>query len=171
MDTRCLILTGLGVLLLSGCAGYRVGPVGEQVAGAKGIEVPMVRNATLEPRLVESVTSALRRHIQQDGTFRLETGGGGADLALELTLVDYERMPMAFRREDVITVQEYELRLTARMVLRERGVEKPILDRNVSGRAAILVGPDQASAEQQAAPLLADDLARRAVILVSEGSW
>jgi hypothetical protein len=171
MDTRCLILTGFTALLLWGCAGYRVGPVGEQVAGARGISVPMARNTTLEPRLVEPVTSALRRHIQQDGTFRLETGGAGADLVLELTLVGYERLPMAFRRQDVITVQEYELQLTARMVLRERGVEQPILDRNVSGRAAILVGPDQTSAERQAAPLLADDLARRAVILVSEGSW
>jgi len=171
MDPRRLILAGLGALLLAGCAGYRLGPVGGQVAGARDIQVPMARNSTLEPRLVEPVTEALRRHIQQDGTFRLETDGAPADLVLETTLVSYERLPMAFQRKDVVTVSEYELRLSCRVVLRERGAERPILDRIVSGRAAILVGPDQTSAERQAAPLLADDLARRAVILVSEGAW
>jgi hypothetical protein len=50
---------------------------------------------------------------------------------------------MAFRREDVVTVTEYELRLTCRVVLRERGVQQPILDQPVSGRTALLVGPDQ----------------------------
>jgi hypothetical protein len=83
MQPRRLILAGLGVLLLSGCAGYRLGPVGGQIAGARGIQVPMARNATLEPRLAEPVTLALRRHIQQDGTFRLETDGAPADLVLE----------------------------------------------------------------------------------------
>jgi hypothetical protein len=171
MDLRRLILAGLGALLLAGCAGYRLGPVGGQIAGARDIHVPMARNSTLEPRLVEPVTQALRRHIQQDGTFRLETDGAPADLVLETTLVSYDRLPMAFRRDDVVTVSEYELRLSCRVVLRERGVELPILDQVVLGRTSILVGPDQTSAERQAAPLLADDLARRAVILVSEGSW
>ena len=171
MQPRRLILAGLGALLLSGCAGYRLGPVGGQIAGARGIQVPMARNATLEPRLAEPVTLALRRHIQQDGTFRLETDGAPADLVLETTLLNYERLPMAFRREDVVTVTEYELRLTCRVILRERGVEQPILDQPVSGRTALLVGPDQTAAERQAASLLADDLARRTVILISEGTW
>jgi hypothetical protein len=171
MQLRRLILASLGVLLLSGCAGYRLGPVGGQVAGARSIQVPMARNATLEPRMVEPVTLALRRHIQQDGTFRLETDRAPADLVLETTLVTYERLPMAFRRDDVVSVTEYELRLTCRVVLRERGATQPLLDQPVSGRTAILVGADQTGAEDQAASLLADDLARRAVILISEGAW
>jgi len=162
----------LGVCLLwVGCAGYRLGPTGGQVAGARGLRVPMARNSTLEPRLSEVLTEALRRQVQSDGTFRLETDSDAHDLVLEAAIVDYERLPMAFRSRDVVTVQEYELQVTVRVVLRDPVANRVLLDRPVRGRTSVLASPDQSAAERQAAPLLMEDVARRAVILVAEGEW
>jgi outer membrane lipopolysaccharide assembly protein LptE/RlpB len=164
-------LTVVAGLLLIGCAGYRVGPTGGQSAGARSILVPPARNATLEARLSQPLTQALRRHLQQDGTLRLETESGPTDLLLESTIEDYERVAMAYQPGDVISVQEYELRMTVRIKVTERASNKTVLDRRVQGRTSLLVGDDQTSAERQAAPLLADDVARKAVLHVTEGSW
>jgi hypothetical protein len=120
---------------------------------------------------VQPVTQALRRHLQQDGTLRLETDSGATDLLLETTIEDYERLPRAFQRGDVITVQEYELRMTVHVKLTERASNEVILDRRVVGRTSLLVSDDQFSSERQAAPLLADDFARKAVLYVTEGTW
>lgn len=173
MATACLrpwplLMAGV---LLAGCAGYRLGPTGGQTAGARSILVPPTRNTTLEPRLSQPVTQALRRQLQQDGTLRLETESGLTDLLLESTIEDYERLPMAFQRGDVITVQEYELRMTVHVKLTERASNKIVLDRRIVGRTSLLVEANQNSSERQAAPLLAEDFARKAVLQVTEGSW
>lgn len=161
----------LGSLLLSGCAGYRLGPTAGQVAGARSIRIPPARNNTLEPRLTQPVTEALRRQMQQDGTLRLETESGVTDLILEATIEDYERLPLAFQRGDVISVLEYELRIRVHVKVTQQGREEPLLDRQVMGRTTVLAEADQTSVERQAAPLLANDFARKAVLLVTEGSW
>jgi outer membrane lipopolysaccharide assembly protein LptE/RlpB len=158
-------------LLITGCAGYRLGPTGGQIAGERSILIPPVKNTTLEPRLTQPVTQALRRQIQQDGTLRLATDSSPTDLTLTATIENYQRRPTAFLRGDVITVQEYELIITVHVVVTERGNEKPVLDRRITGRTSLIVDMDQFSAERQAAPLLAEDFARRAVIYVTEGPW
>src|SRR5919198_2674409 len=55
------------VLGLSGCAGYRFGPVHPELTAGKSIQVNFFENRTLEPRLVEAVNPALRKSLQQDG--------------------------------------------------------------------------------------------------------
>ena len=166
-----LLLTALGGWVVAGCAGYRLGPTGGQRAGESTMRVPFARNQTLEPRLAEPVTLALRRQIQQDGTYRLNTGGDAPGLILECTLVEYQRFPLAFRRQDIITVQEYELRLIARIVVTEASSGAKRLDRQVIGRTGLVVSSDQTSAERQAVPLLAEDLARKVVPMITEGPW
>lgn len=161
-----LLLGGLA----GGCATYHLGPTNQQTAGARSVRVAFLHNTTYEPRLTEAVTQALRRHLQQDGTFRLETSDA-ADLEVEGTLIRYERRPMAFQRRDVVSVQEYELRLTARIVAVDRLNGRRVLDRALEGRTTIQVGADLPSVEQQALPLLADDLARRTTTALTEGGW
>jgi hypothetical protein len=46
-----------------------------------------------------------------------------------------------------------------------------LLERSVSGRTTVLIGDDLASAERQAVPLLAADLARNATSLLVDGNW
>jgi hypothetical protein len=163
-----IALLGCG---LAGCAGYRPGPTGGQVAGARSIRVPFVRNTTIEARLSEPATFALRRQLQQDGTFNLETGSGAADLVVDATIEEYDRIPMAFLRRDVISVQEYEIRMTVHVIVREFPADKTVLDRRIVARTSVLVGPDQTASERQATPLLAEDFARKATIYIAEGSW
>src|SRR5580765_5671449 len=44
-------------LFLSGCAGYKLGPVNGETAGSKSVQVMPFSNKTLEPRLGDAVTS------------------------------------------------------------------------------------------------------------------
>ena len=57
----------------AGCAGYQLGPVNGQIAGEKSVEVLPFNNQTLEPRLGDAVTQALRERLQTDGAFHLAT--------------------------------------------------------------------------------------------------
>ena len=60
MDLRCWLLVGLVALGGSGCAGYKLGPVNGQTAGAKSVQINPFTNTTLEPRLGDEVTAQLR---------------------------------------------------------------------------------------------------------------
>ena len=155
---------------LVGCAGYRLGPTNGTAAGEKSIEVRPFANATLEPRLVDPVTSTLRRSLQQDGTFRLATDGG-ADVVVNGTLIDYKRGELGFQPNDTLTVRDYYIELTARVVAVERSTGRTNLYRTVMGRTTIRVGSDLASSERQAAPILAADLARNIASLLVDGTW
>ena len=161
----CLI--GLG---LCGCAGYRLGPTGGVGSGSRTIQVNSFRNETPEPRLIEPVVSALRKQLQQDGTFRLTTHGGG-DVVLNGVLIRYEREGVSFRPDDILTARDFYVRVTAKITAIERSTGKTILDREVAGRTSLRPGLDFASAERQAAALLADDLARNVTTLLVDGTW
>ena len=164
------LLGGLLALSLAGCASYRVGPTNGLAAGEKSVQVNFFRNNTLEPRLVEAVNAALRKNIQKDGTFRLNTRDEG-DIVLTGEIVRFDRSPLSFQAADIITVRDYTLSLTAKIIATERNGGKVILQREVSGRTTIRAGTDLASAERQAVPLLADDLAKNATSLLTDGSW
>ena len=73
-------LACLPLLLLSGCAGYNLGPTAGFPAGSRSIEVKFFQNETFEPRLVTAMNHALRKQLQQDGTYRLETRGDGDEI-------------------------------------------------------------------------------------------
>jgi hypothetical protein len=160
----------LAGVLLAGCAGYRLGPTGGQSAGARSIRVNPFQNQTGEPRLIEPLMTSLRRSLQQDGTFRLATRED-ADLVVNGVITRFERSPLSFERTDVITVQDYRLLMTARLTAVDRRTGQVMMDREVTGRTAIPVGSDLNSAERQALPLLAEDLARRATALLVDGGW
>jgi hypothetical protein len=72
---------------------------------------------------------------------------------------------------DILTVKDYRLTLTAQVTARERATGKVLIDQSVSGYTLIRVGSDLTSAERQAMPLLAQDLARRVAALLAEGKW
>lgn len=165
-------VTGLCLLLLiaAGCAGYQLGPVNGMAAGAKSIQVTPFVNNTLQPRLTDAVTSQMRKELQRDGTFQLNTRGD-ADIVLSGTLTNYERFEVTLASNDILTVRDFRLVLTARVVARERSTGKEILARPVSGYTLIRVGSDMPSAERQAMPLLAQDLARNVTALLAEGKW
>lgn len=176
LAARGLAVVSIATLLLAGgCAGYKLGPTGGVVAGYKSVQVNPVVNSTMQPRLGTAVTQALRKELQRDGTFRLNTSGDG-DVVVNTELIRFDRRELAFQPRDTLTAQDYELNVYAHVVATDRTTGKEILNREVRGRTTIRVGTDLvhadlASTERQARPLLADDLARQIASLLVDGEW
>jgi hypothetical protein len=158
------------VALLAGCAGYKLGPTNGLPAGSRTVEVRTFLNKTREPRVSEYVASSLRKQFQQDGSFQLETSGRG-DILVTGVIMRFNRTGLSYQTNDVLTPQEYTLGLMAHVVAINVNTGKTNLDRDVFGRTYIRIGNDQSSAERQAIPLLADDLARNAVSFLVDGDW
>jgi len=168
---RALQIAGAAALMVfTGCAGYMLGPTGGAVAGGRSISVQFFANKTTEPRLVEAVNAAIRKRIQQDGTLRLETSGAG-DIVLSGEITQFERSAISFVPRDIVTVQDYTLRLRAHVRAAERSTGKAVLDRDILGRTSIRVGQDLVSSERQVVPLAATDLADRIVSALVDGAW
>jgi hypothetical protein len=166
----------MGPLLLGaalawcGCAGYRLGPTNGLAAGSRTLQVNLFQNLTPEPRLSEPVASALRRRVQQDGSFRLATQNDG-DIVLSGSITRFERLALSFDPKDVITPRDLSASLYARVTAIERTTGRVVLEREVWGRTTLRVGSDLAIAERQALPLLAEDLARMTIAALVEGRW
>lgn len=165
----CGILSAIALLAV-GCAGYTLGPSNGSEAGSRSIQVNLFANKTLEPRLAEPVAHALRKQLQQDGTFRLATRDD-ADVIVDGTLLRYERDPLSFNPADIVATRDYEARLTARVRAVDRGNGRVLIDREIQGKTLIQGQKDLPSAERQSAPLLAEDLARSITALLVDGKW
>ena len=169
MRLASFIVAALAVAGSSGCA-YRLGPTNGKLAGTRSVQVQPFENKTIEPRLVEAVSFALRRQLQQDGTYPLNTHNEG-DIVVTGAIVSYDRQPISFQSRDALTPRDYRLKITAHVTARERLTGKVLLDRKITGHSDIRIGPDLASAEREALPLVAADLARNTTALLVDGSW
>src|SRR5271154_6216427 len=126
-------------VLLAGCAGYHLGPVNGAVAWEKSVEILRFNNQTLQPRLGDAVTQALRERLQTDGTYHLATRGGG-DIIVTGVITGYTRDSLSFLPGDVLTAENYHVTITARVTVREPGSGKVLLDKNVTGATLVQVG-------------------------------
>jgi hypothetical protein len=154
--------------LFTGC-GYTLGPSNGLTAREKKIQITPFLNRTLEPRLGDTVTTALRRNIQRDGTYHLATRGD-ADIIVTGIITKYDRHELNFEPHDVLTVKDFRV-----------NVEAKVTARNVSSGAStnwtataytlVRVGSDLASSERQALPDLADQLAKTVTDSLVDGSW
>ena len=169
MRARYFIFS-LPLLLLAGCAGYQLGPTNGLPAGARSVQVNPFRNDTLEPRLIEPVEFEIRKRVQQDGTYHLATQNDG-DLLVSGVITRFDRSPLSFQPTDVLTPREYHITITAKIIAVERLSGKTNVNQIVKGRTLVRVGSDLASAERQAIPLAAIDLARNAVNAIADGTW
>jgi hypothetical protein len=164
------LLVGLVALSGSGCAGYKLGPVNGLTARERSVQVNPFANQTLEPRLGDAVTTQLRQELQRDGTFQLASHNDG-DIVLSGAVNRYYRVQVSFSSSDVLTVLDYRLEIRAQVTARDRSTGKVILDQPVAGHTLIRVTNDLTSAERQAMPLLAADLAKNVTALLAEGPW
>jgi hypothetical protein len=167
LSSFCLCLLALG---LAGCAGYRVGPVNGEKAGQKSVQVVPFGNKTLEPNLTDAVTTELRRRLQQDGTYRLATHGDG-DIILSGDIISFSRDELTLNPQDTLTFKDYRINIGATVTVRSRTTGEVVFTHLVTGFTSVRAGADVPSAERQALPLLADNLAKRIVSLLAEGKW
>ncbi len=164
------ILAGTLLVVLCGCAGYHLGPSNGLRAGEKTIQIVPVTNRTLEPRLGDAVTSALRKEIQRDGTFHLVTSGT-ADIVVTCELFRYDRNEVSFVPGDIVTARDYRISLGARANAKETSTDKTLLAREFTGNTLMRLGNDLPSVERQTLPMLAADLARQITTALSDGTW
>ena len=158
------------ILAGSGCVGYVAGPTNGVPAGSKSIRVEFFDNDTLEPRLVTHVNRALKRNLQQDGTYRLETQGN-ADLVVNGSLTEFLRNGISYSPDDLLKVQDYLMKLTARIKVTDGVTGEVIFEGNVTGSSTVRVGKDLTSAQRQVVPQIADHLARQATSFIVDGKW
>jgi len=158
------------VLLASGCAGYKLGPTNGVVAREKSVQFNPFADQTLQPRVSDAVNQQLRKELQRDGTYSLATHNDG-DIIVSGSLVRFQRYEVSFASNDILTVRDFRLLLTAQVTARERATGKVIFDQAVTGSTIIRVSADLTSSERQAMPLLAADLARNVTALLVDGTW
>jgi hypothetical protein len=168
MRVFCPPVIGL-LLLICGC-GYQAGPTNGVEAGRKSVQFETFSNKTLQPRLNDAVSEALRRQMQRDGTYHLATHGQ-PDIIVTGVLLQYDRREVSFNASDVLTVQNYRVSVIAQVTARDANSGKVIFDKKITGYTLVQVGSDLPSAERQATPLLADDLAKNVVSQLVDGSW
>ncbi len=157
-------------LVLAGCAGYHLGPASGSRAGAQSIQIDPFVNKTSEPRLADYVMNSLRKTLQQDGTYRLDTHDQG-DVIVSGEITSYLPAGLSVQPTDVLTVVDYQITMIAKVTARERATGKVLFEKEVKGRTSFRAGQDLTSAERQAIPLLAEDFARNATTQLVNGTW
>jgi hypothetical protein len=158
------------VIAAGGCAGYKLGPTNGIAAGSRTVKFKPFINKTHEPRVTEYLSTSLRKQLQQDGTFRLETSGS-PDILVSGEITRFDRSGLSYQANDVLTPQEYTLTMQARVVAMDVSTGKIFINRTVQGTTYIRIGNDEYSAERQAIPLLTDNVARNAISLLVDGPW
>ncbi|HTS18365.1 MAG TPA: LptE family protein [Verrucomicrobiae bacterium] len=167
MSRRAVLLLMLP-LLLAGCAGYHIGPVTK--TSFHSIAVPMFTNETLRPQLEAQISNAVIRRIQQDGSVQIQPQSR-ADVVLTGTVFRYQRIPLRSLETDTGIPREFRVAIAVRVEAVDRRTGETVLkSTEVEGTSDVFIGEDQQTAEMQALPLVADDIARRVAGLLLE-SW
>jgi hypothetical protein len=158
------------VLALGGCAGYRVGDIsGRELQGVRSVYVPVVRNTSLEPDLQMTVTNAIIRRFNDDGTLEVRPDAN-ADSELDLTVTNILHTPVRSSSSDVLLTTQYQLTIQATATYVNRRLGKKIFENiPVTGSTAFFTQSDIQEGERQALPLAATDLANNAVKIITEG--
>src|SRR5271169_6034222 len=82
------------VLMVSGCAGYRVGDIsGRNLQGVRSVYVPVAKNTSLEPDLQMDVTNAVIRRFNSDGTLEVNQNAN-ADSEIDITITNVQHNPI-----------------------------------------------------------------------------
>lgn len=154
------------ILAGGGCGSY------EWLRASRGtLEVQAFENLTAEPGLTADVMASLRRRAQQEGGYSLATLGEG-DILLFGVLDELVRRPISFASNDLEVGRDFRLRLRARVTAVDRRTgELALDDREVTAEATVQSQRNLALAERDVFPILAEELARKTVSLLSDGAW
>jgi hypothetical protein len=162
---------GLTAVLLAGCAGYHLGPLDATSAGSRTIQVQPFNNQTLEPRLGDAITQSVRERLQTDATYHLVTRVDAADIVVNGVVRQYSRQGLGYLNTDVATPENFRVDLLVHVTARDRQSGRLVLDKDVKGHTFVHIGNDLASAERQALPVLAEDLAQNITELLTSDRW
>ena len=157
-------------LLLTGCAGYHVGPIQPHfMEGIHTIAVPTFRNETLIPRIEVLVADTVIRQIQEDGTYKVASSPETADAVLEARscrCCGARRAPswaMSRLRE------EFDMTMVIHYKIIRKATGETVDDKNTTGTTTFFVSGDVNQDEIQAIPLAAQSAAIHMVSEFGEG--
>ena len=158
------------VLALSGCAGYRVGDIsGRDLQGVRSVYVPVARNTSLEPDLQMTVTNAIIRKFNSDGTLEVNQNTN-ADSELDITIISVAKTPVRSSQTDILVTAQYQLTIQATATYVNRKLGRKIFENTgVTGSTYFFTQADIQEGIRQALPLAAQDLANNTVKLITEG--
>jgi len=165
-----LIILMAGVAALSGCAGYRVGNTsGRDLQGVRSVYVPTAKNTSLSPDLQMTVTNAVIRRFNDDGTLEVNQSQF-ADSEIDIVITDVAHTPIRSSVNDILVTAEYQVTIDATVTYVNRRLGRKIFENtSVTGVTDFFTQSDIQEGERQALPLAAEDLANNVVKLVTEG--
>lgn len=156
-------------LIVSGCANYHLGTGAEP--RFQTLHVTVVKSDVLLPQSVALVTTQVREAFIKDGRVRLVDSAAEADAELTLTLEEYHREQTVARTDDTGLARRYDVVLQARASLLDRRDKKIIFaNQPLKVTRGVLTDSGQLQSEYQTLPLLADQLAERALHAVLD-TW
>jgi len=160
----------LAMMVLSGCAGYRVGNVsGRDLQGVRSVYVPMVKNASLQPDVQPLVTNAIINRFNDDGTLSVSQNAN-ADSELDVTVVSVTETQAASSTGDINITTQYQINMQATATYVNRRLGRKIFENiQVTGTTTFFTQANIQEGIRQAIPLVAQDLADKVVKQVTEG--
>jgi hypothetical protein len=173
MIRKCFVPGLLAILALgplSGCAGYRVGNTsGRDLQGVRSVYVPMAKNTSLAPDLQMTVTNAIIRRFNDDGTLEVNQSSN-ADSELDIVVTSIQHTEVSSTTSDILVAAKYRVTIQATATYVNRRLGRKIFENvSVSGSTTYFTQSDIQEGERQALPLAAQDLANNAVKLITEG--
>jgi hypothetical protein len=167
---RIASLTALVLLVITGCAGYRVGNIsGKEVQGVKSVWVPMAHNQSYTPDIQATVAGAVVRRFDNDGTLETSTADR-ADSQLDITITDVKLDSLRSTQENVLITAEYQVTIYVKATFTNRRTGRKVFDnREFTGKTSFYVQQDLQEGKRQALPSAAEDLAYNIVKSITEG--
>lgn len=127
------LVSGLSVLLFTGCAGYQLGEVKPGIyRDIKKIHVPPFKNLTLEPRFSSLVTNAVLAELQADGTYEVASRAN-CDAVLVGQIRRVDKYQLRAVRNDTLKSRELSLYLIVDFHLENPRTGARIEERAASG--------------------------------------
>lgn len=169
MKSRLLFFIPLIGLLLTSCAGYKIGATKpKHLEKIVTLAVPTFDNQTLEPRLAVLATNAVIKQLQADGTYQIATKDR-ADAVLECTIKNINRSQFRPVRNNVLVTSELRVELQADYKVKEAGTDAVLHTGRVFGASTIILDPNFQLSEHQAMEVAVVRLASLLVTEISEG--
>lgn len=148
---RFLVLLS-ALLLLGGCAGYRLGDTVAPPFQTIHVETPV--NESLAPQSAALLGAAIRHELDRSGRVRL-AAKGEAESSLAVTLTGLRREISADRSDDTTLARKWRLTLTTRCTLLDPRTGRAFFtDREISAFDEVYADSGQTAAEYQHMPAL-----------------
>ncbi len=152
-----LVFLLAGVVALNGCAGYRVGNTsGRDLQGVRSVYVPTARNTSLSPDLQMTVTNAVIRRFNSDGTLEVNQSQY-ADSELDMVVTNVQLTPVRSSVNDILVTAEYQVTIDATVTYVNRKLGRKIFENTtLTGATTFFTQADIQEGERQALPLAAE---------------